>query len=224
MNASRVRLRWPSAVTSTSSSMRMPPNGSEPLDHRAVEPRFVLREQRAQQRRNEIEPRLDRDDDAGLQRAREPQVRVLRRRLALAYRPHRPAGRPRRAPADRAGARARAAGSARVMPVATASSALHFTILCSRSTAGELPMREHVQHDEVDAGLHLVADALLERVHRRDQRREVVGRRRRVRARDVGGVAVELRSRVDQQRALDGRRRRAQVLVVQRRGVLVQAR
>ena len=87
--------------------------------------------------------------------------------------------------------------------------------------AGELPVRERMQHDEVDAGFHFFADALLQRVQRRDQRREVVGRGGRVRARDVGGVAVELRARVDQQRARDGRRLGAQVLVVQRRGVLV---
>ena len=67
---------------------------------------------------------------------------------------------------------------------------------------GELPVRERMQHDEVDAGLHFVADALLQRVHRRDQRREVVGRGGRVRARDVGGVALELGAGVDQQRAL----------------------
>ena len=64
--------------------------------------------------------------------------------------------------------------------------------------AGELPVREGVQHDEVDAGLHFRADALLQRIHGLDQRREVVGRRRRVGARDVGGVALELRARVDQ--------------------------
>ena len=64
--------------------------------------------------------------------------------------------------------------------------------------AGELAVRERMQHDEVDAGLHFVADALLQRVHRRDQRREIVGRRRGIGARDVRRVAVELGAGVDQ--------------------------
>ena len=55
----------------------------ESLDRSAIEPRLVLGEQLAQQLRDEVEAGLDRDDDAGLQRARQAQVRVRPRRLAL---------------------------------------------------------------------------------------------------------------------------------------------
>src|SRR6185503_20807849 len=55
----------------------------EPLDRGAIQPRLVLREQRAQQRGDEVETGLDRGDDARLQRARQAQIRVRPGRLAL---------------------------------------------------------------------------------------------------------------------------------------------
>jgi hypothetical protein len=87
---------------------------------------------------------------------------------------------------------------------------------------GEQAVRENVQRDVVDTGLDLAADALLQGVDGPNQRREIVARRRGVSASDVRGIAVELGARIDQQRAQHRRRTRAQVLVVQRRRVLVQ--
>ena len=50
----------------------------------------------------------------------------------------------------------------------------------------EQPVREDVQRHVVDAGLHLAANPLLQRLDGRDQRAEVVAARGGIRARDVG--------------------------------------
>ena len=61
------------------------------------------------------------------------------------------------------------------MPLAAASSALHFDDAVLAQQAAEQPVHEDVQLDEIDARAHLAADVLLQRVHRGDQRAEVVG-------------------------------------------------
>ena len=194
----------------------------EPLDRGSIEARLVLREQHAQQRRNEVEPGLDRGDDAGLQRARQAQVRVRPRRLALlAGLVREMAARVVHLKTEQVTEAVRQEAVRDAGRDGLVGAARHELVLDQQR--GDLPVRECVQHDEVDARLHFRADALLQRVHRRDQRREVVARGSRVRARDVGGIALELGAGIDQQRARDGRRLGAHALVVQRRAVLVQS-